>query len=100
MNGLPLCGGSIEDKDLSVAVFTLGSSIEENLLGAHHKGSVMRDRSWALSLGLNLLPLDLVVWILEKLLDSSQINFPHGCNWTLFEVTTSVHIQTRHKKFK
>ena len=98
VDGLPRACSCVEDENFWIAVLSLKTSIEKDFFSSHNKCSVMRDGSWTSARSVNLLPFNSVVRVLEQLLDSSKIDLPHGGDRSLFQVTTSVHIQTIWQK--
>jgi hypothetical protein len=67
---IPCLGLAVINKDFSIAVITFQATVKENLLLINYRASVMRDLAWAFTVCLDALPLDWIVRILLKSMDS------------------------------
>ena len=101
MDGGPGRAQGVIDEDLSVAVVALETPVEDDFLVAlHHGARVVGDLAWRPASSCNAFPLDRVEWVLLQGVDACQTHSPHRVDGTLFQIASTVNIQTRAHRFQ
>ena len=75
----PAIGVGVELEDLLVAVFSLKTAVDDNILARQDRSGVMRNAARAFAGGLDLLPfeVDLIAVLLHHLVDAGEVQAPH-----------------------
>lgn len=84
----------VVQENFRVAVFSLETTVDKNVLLVHHKGFVMGNLSWAPALQGDGLPFNWVKRVPHESLDTVDVDSPHCCDRPFLEVTTTMDVQT------